>query len=112
SLAFAGPHQIGTALSSLSAGGLLALGYVVIVSTAFGFGSWTWLLRRHPASRVAPFTLLVPPVGLAAAWIARGERPNGAELIGTLIVLVGLAFVTSALQLARARRRGALPAEA
>jgi O-acetylserine/cysteine efflux transporter len=112
SLAFEGPHRIGSALSGLTAGGILALAYVVIVSTAFGFGSWTWLMRRHPASRVAPFTLLVPPIGLAAAWIARGERPNGAELLGALIVLVGLAFVTSALRLARPRRPATRPAEA
>lgn len=111
SLAFEGPHAIGHALTSFTAGGLLALAYVVIVSTAFGFGSWTWLMRRHPASRVAPFTLLVPPVGLAAAWIARGERPNAAELVGAIIVLVGSAFVTLSVRLPAPRRSAAQPAE-
>lgn len=115
SLGLEGPHRIGAALSGLTAGGLLALAYVVIVSTAFGFGSWTWLMRRHPASRVAPFTLLVPPVGIATAWIALGERPNGAELVGAAIVLVGLAFVTAAVRprrLRRGRARSTAPAEA
>ncbi len=112
SLTLEGPHRIGHALSHLSAGGLLALAYVVIVSTAFGFGSWTWLLRRHPASRVAPFTLLVPPVGIVTAWIALGERPNAAELAGAGVVLVGLGFVTSALRLHRPRRRATVPAQA
>ena len=51
-------------------------------STFFGFGSWAWLMRRHPASRVVPFTLLVPAVGIATAWVALGEQPNAAELIG------------------------------
>ncbi len=97
SLLLEGPHRIGHALGTLHPGGVLALLYVVVVSTAFGFGSWTWLLRRHPASRVAPFTLLVPPVGIMAAWIALGERPGGAEIVGALVVLVGLALVTSSL---------------
>lgn len=115
SLMLEGPHRIGAALSGLTVGGLLALAYVVIVSTAFGFGSWTWLMRRHPASRVAPFTLLVPPVGILTAWIALGERPNTAELAGAAIVLVGLAFVTAAVRprrLGRRRARATAPAEA
>ena len=104
SLALEGPHRIGVALGGLDAGGLLALLYVVLVATAFGFGTWTWLLRRHPASRVAPFTLLVPPVGIAAAWIALGQQPNTAELAGTAVVLAGLALVTSSLRLKRSAR--------
>ena len=101
SLAFEGSHKIGSALAHVSAGGMLALLYVVIVSTGFGFGAWTWLLRRHPASRVAPFTLLVPPVGIAAAWIALGQPPSAGELAGAAIILVGLAVASSALRVPR-----------
>jgi O-acetylserine/cysteine efflux transporter len=53
-------------------------------------------MRRHPASRVVPFALLVPPVGIAAAWISLGEQPNAAELLGAVVVLAGLAITTSA----------------
>jgi O-acetylserine/cysteine efflux transporter len=94
SLWLEGPERIGDALTSASTGGILALLYIVVLATVFGFGSWTWLIRRHPASRVAPFTLLVPPVGIVTAWIALGERPNGAELIGAVVVLAGL-YVTT-----------------
>jgi O-acetylserine/cysteine efflux transporter len=104
SLAFEGSHRIGAAFTGLHAGGVLALLYVVVVSTGFGFGTWTWLLRRHPASRVAPFTLLVPPVGLAAAWIARGERPTLVELVGAAIILAGVALLTSVLRPLRRSR--------
>jgi len=104
SLALEGPDRIGAALNGLDAGGLLALLYVVVAATAFGFGTWTWLLRRHPASRVAPFTLLVPPVGIAATWIALGEQPNTGELAGTAVVLAGLALVTSAARAGRPTR--------
>ena len=107
SLAFEGTHRIGSAFANLDPGGLLALLYVVILSTGFGYGAWTWLLRRHPASQVAPFTLLVPPVGIAAAWIALGQSPSAAELGGAAIILAGLALASSALRIPRpaARRR-------
>jgi len=91
--------------ATLDAGGLAALGYVVVLSTFFGFGVWTWLMRQHPVAKVAPFTLLVPPVGLAAAWVALGERPSASELAGAVVVLAGLAIV----QGLRPRRRATQP---
>jgi O-acetylserine/cysteine efflux transporter len=94
SLVFEGPARIGGALGGIDAAGLLALLYVVVVSTGFGFGTWTWLLGHHPASRVAPFTLLVPPVGIAAAWIALGQQPSLSEAAGAAVILAGLALIT------------------
>ena len=76
----------------LNAAGVLALLYVVGLSTLVGFGAWAWLLSRHPASTVAPFTLLVPVVGIAAAWLALDERPSVSELSGAAVVLLGLAL--------------------
>src|SRR4051794_32737811 len=74
----------------VGASGILALLYVVILSTLLGFGAWAWLLSKHPASTVAPFTLLVPVVGIASAWVALGEVPSAAELIGAAAPLRGL----------------------
>lgn len=102
SLGFEGPGAWREAADALDGSGLLALGYVVVVSTFFGFGVWTWLLSRHPAASVAPFTLLVPVVGIAAAWVALDERPNAAELAGAVVVLAGLGLTTGALRLRRA----------
>jgi O-acetylserine/cysteine efflux transporter len=89
----------------LDASGLLALLYVVGLSTFVGFGAWAWLLGRHPASTVAPFTLLVPVVGIAAAWLALGETPSAAELGGAAVVLTGLAL-TVGLSLPRRQPHG------
>ena len=92
SLQFEGSHAITTALSHPRVGGVLALAYVILASTVFAYGAWTWLLARHPASSVAPFTLLVPVVGIAAAWVALAERPSAVELLGGLVVIAGLAL--------------------
>jgi O-acetylserine/cysteine efflux transporter len=91
---------------SFSAGGVLALLYVVILATFGGFGVWTALLGRHPASLVAPFTLLVPVAGIAAAWAWLGEAPSAPELAGGALVLGGLALTVGAGRAyATARRR-------
>ena len=80
SLSFEGPHEIGHALGAVDLGGLAALAYTVGPSTLFGFAAWSGLLRRYPAAVVAPFTLLVPVFGIAAAALTLGERPSVAEL--------------------------------
>ncbi|MBE2315167.1 EamA family transporter [Solirubrobacter sp. CPCC 204708] len=77
---------------ALDTSGLLALAYVVVLSTVGGFGAWVWLLRQHPASTVAPFTLLVPVFGIASAWLLLSETPSASELLGAGVVLVGIAF--------------------
>jgi O-acetylserine/cysteine efflux transporter len=86
---------LGEGAPSIGVGGVLAVLYVVGGATFFGFGSWVWLMRHHPASRVVPFALLVPVAGIASAWIALGERPNTAEMVGAGVVLAGLAVATS-----------------
>ena len=90
SFAFEGSSSMAHAFGRLGWPGLLSLLYVVVVSTLFGFGAWTWLLARHSASNVAPFSLLAPVAALASTWLARGERPTPAELIGGIVIIIGL----------------------
>jgi O-acetylserine/cysteine efflux transporter len=91
---------------SINAGGVAALLYVVVLSTFGGFGVWAALMGRHPASSVAPFTLLVPVAGIVAAWLWLGEVPGALELAGAGLVLGGLALTVGlARGYATARRR-------
>ena len=96
SLALEGPDRATAAFRHADLTGVLALAYVVVVSTFFGYTTWNGLLRRHPATSVAPFTLLVPVVGISAAWLALGERPTPVELLGAAVVLAGLARTVAA----------------
>ncbi|MET8144972.1 EamA family transporter [Sphaerisporangium sp. NPDC005288] len=90
---FEGPDRIRGAFSFFAPGSVAALAYVVVLSTFVGFGIWNALLRRYPASAVAPFTLLVPIIGMATAGVWLGERPGAGELLGGAIVLTGLAVL-------------------
>lgn len=70
--------------------GLLALGYSVLLATVVGSGIWTELMRRHPAGVVAPYSLLVPVVGIALAAAVLGERPNAVELVAGAVIVGGV----------------------
>ncbi|MBD0323912.1 MAG: EamA family transporter, partial [Aldersonia sp.] len=52
------------------------LAYTVVLGTIVGSGIWTALLGRYPAGMVAPFSLLVPVVGVAASWLLLDEKPT------------------------------------
>lgn len=100
-LAVEGPDRIGHAFVGLgTATGLWALaglGYTIVLGTVVGSGIWTWLLSRHPAGRVAPFSMLVPVVGLLAAWVVLGETLTLVEVVGAGIVVAGVLLGSGAL---------------
>lgn len=68
---------------------LAGLAYIVLLGTIAGSGLWTVLISRHPAGIVAPFSLLVPVVGIAGAWIFLGENPTALSLVGAAVVIAG-----------------------
>ena len=49
-----------------------SVAYLVYPVTLFGFAIWSWLLSRHAASTVAPFTLLVPIFGFSSSALILG----------------------------------------
>lgn len=102
-----GPAHLASALTGIDTAGLLALGYLTVLATVVGFGTWSALMGRYPAASVAPFTMLVPPVGLVTAWLALGERPSAAAVAGSALVVGGLLLP----QLARRRRTRAATRE-
>ena len=65
--------------------------YLAWAATLLGYGLWSRLLSQYEPNRVAPFTLLVPVVGLLTAWLVLGERLNFWQLWGSACLLIGLA---------------------
>jgi len=79
------------ALRGMKLTGIGAVGYLAFAATLFGFGIWGYLLRQYDASTVAPFSLLVPIVGMAAAWLLRGEEVGLQQAIAAVLVIGGMA---------------------
>ncbi|WP_322058674.1 EamA family transporter [Paraburkholderia sp. J63] len=86
-----GPQRIETALAGIGMDSIGAIVYLAFVATILGYSLWSRLLSKYPASQVAPFSLLVPIVGLAAAALLLGERLSAAQIGGAALVMAGLA---------------------
>jgi O-acetylserine/cysteine efflux transporter len=79
-----------SALLSVSWLAIASLLFIGWASTVFGYGAWSVLLGRYPASTVAPYALLVPVAGIAASALLLGERVSGLEVTGCVLVFAGL----------------------
>ncbi|HBI68735.1 MAG TPA: EamA family transporter [Massilia sp.] len=77
----------------LSMTGWASLAYLGWFATILGYAMWTGLLKRHPANRVAPFSLAVPPVGIAAGMLALGDRITPWQWAGIVLIVLSLALV-------------------
>ena len=84
------PPEVRWAWLHAGAGAWAGVAYLAWLATLLAYAMWTGLFQRHPANRVAPFSLGVPLVGLAAGMGLLGER------IGTW-QWVGIGFVVAAL---------------
>jgi O-acetylserine/cysteine efflux transporter len=92
SYVFEGPEAIGAALVHPSWGGIGALVYIAFLATTVGFGLWSFLLQRYPASLVTPFALAVPVSGLLSGWLLLGEQLSAAGWMACVLVFIGLAI--------------------
>lgn len=105
---FEGPQAITQALLNISWRGAGALLFIAFFATTLGFGLWSFLLRRYPASQVTPFALAVPVSGLLAGWWLLGEALTTQDWLACTLVFAGLAVTV--LPAGWWRRRSTAPA--
>ena len=77
-------------ITGIGWGEALSVLYLAVLATLLAYTLWTQLLTRHPAAKIAPFSLLVPVVGLWAASAAFGEQLQPLQWLGAGGVLAGL----------------------
>ncbi len=86
-----GPAAIQASLANITYVGVLAVCYLAVIATLVGYVLWGRLLSKHPASKIAPLSLLVPGVGLVScAWFL-DEQLEPVQWLGGAIVMLGLA---------------------
>lgn len=98
SLLVDGPAEVAHALTHPTWGVVASVVYTAGCASLIGYVIWNSLLARFPASQVAPFSLLVPLVGVLSAWLVLGDRPTVPELIGGALLLLGVAVTTGVLK--------------
>ena len=68
--------------------------YLGLVMTALGYYFWYTLIRTYQVEKVAPFLLLLPVFSLVGGIIFLGESLSFMKVIGGLVVILGVAFVS------------------
>lgn len=71
---------------------VFALLYVSYGAMYVGYSIWNYMLSRHPAAVVVPFTLLVPAFAMASASFVLGEPYPMWKFEATIMILCGLAL--------------------
>lgn len=66
---------------------------IAMIGFAAGYALWYRLLTRNRVDQLLPFTLLMPPFGVAASVLWLHEPLQTNLLIGGAIILVGLAVI-------------------
>ena len=70
-----------------------AVAYLGWAATIVGYSLWTGLLKRHPANRMAPFSLGVPVVGLTTGMLVLNETITSWQWAGIGLLAAALACV-------------------
>lgn len=99
SLLMEGPRILPTLSGAFTVAAMpanLGLLYIIVFATVVGYGIWNTLMSRYPASEVAPWSMLVPIVGVASSWALLGERPQPVELAAGLLVIAGVIVASRA----------------
>lgn len=74
-------------------GSWASIAFLGWVATIIAYAMWTGLLKRHPANRVAPFSLGVPVVGITAGMLVLGEQITNWQWGGIALIVAALLMV-------------------
>ena len=80
---------------------LAALGFNAVGAMAIATLLWLYILHRLPTTISSLSSLIVPIVGVLAAWLQLGERPSAAEGAGMVLILVALALLIAPQRIAQ-----------
>lgn len=92
SFVFEGPVKIVSSFQHVSWPIILAIFYIVYVSTHVGYGAWGFLLKSYATSVIVPFTLLIPVVGFLSSALFLGEDLSSWKLLASAFIMSGVAF--------------------
>lgn len=62
------------------------------ITTIFGYWVWNSLMKKYPASTVAPLSLFVPVSGLITSWLVFDEHIAPGRIFAASLILSGMAL--------------------
>ena len=74
---------------------LLSFAYVTVIGYVVGFAIYTWLLREAPLMWLGTYAYVTPLFALVLGVVLLGEPLGATTLVGSAIVLAGVALVAN-----------------
>jgi drug/metabolite transporter (DMT)-like permease len=78
---------------SLNQTSVVAVFYLAVVGSAFGFIALYWLFTRMEVTRISLFTFITPIVAVLLGWLMLGERVDPSVASGGSLILAGVVLV-------------------
>ena len=75
---------------------MLAVLYLVVFGSWVGYTAYIWLLKHVPTPKVATYAYVNPLVAVFLGWLVLSERLDAYMFAGTVIIVAGVALVTTA----------------
>ena len=75
---------------------LVAVLYLVVFGSWVGYSAYIWLLKHVPTPKVATYAYVNPLVAVFLGWLILHEHFDGFMLAGTVVIVAGVALVTTA----------------
>lgn len=83
-----------TLIGSAPVSAWLGILYSMLFSTLIGYGLWYRLLKTYPLSRVTPFSLLVPIIGIMGGMFMYDEHITPMLIVGGVLTIIGVGIIT------------------
>jgi drug/metabolite transporter (DMT)-like permease len=79
---------------TFNAPGLLALGYLTLMSSCFAFTAYGWLARHATPALIGTYSYVNPAIAAFLGWQFLHERLTRLQLMGMVIIIVGVSILT------------------
>jgi drug/metabolite transporter (DMT)-like permease len=79
---------------SFNAAGLIALSYLTFVSSCAAFTAYGWLTRNSTPAIIGTYSYVNPAIAAFLGWKFLHERLSGIQMIGMVIIIVGVSILT------------------
>jgi drug/metabolite transporter (DMT)-like permease len=73
---------------------LAALFFNILPANALAWLFWLYIVSRLPAGVTGLSALVIPVIGMSAAWLQLGERPSSLEGTGMALILLALGVLS------------------
>ncbi|HEX4872039.1 MAG TPA: EamA family transporter [Nevskiaceae bacterium] len=73
---------------------LLALAYLTVLGSCLAYGCYFWLVHQVTPAQLGTYAYVNPAVAVLLGWWWLDERLGPLQVIGTLVILLGVVLVT------------------